>query len=183
MPQQVAVYSAQILFYLADSPVEGGLDRLRMHDGAAILVSYITRNIQNRRKRMRSYGPTAAEHPHFHEVAALYYAVQLLILLTVRPDGDGDDTEDDAPKLGLPVPTQEIVDAVQAILGLMPPPKLAAAVQKLINCCPEARAALEEQVLLQDSRGTGWFSNAWASLKKALEDPRETVQAKSEKAV
>ena len=69
------------------SPVEGGLDRLRMHDGAAILVSYITRNIQNRRKRMRSYGPTAAEHPHFHEVAALYYAVQLLILLTVRPDG------------------------------------------------------------------------------------------------
>ena len=56
---------------------------------------------------------------------------------------------------GLPVPTQDVVEAVQAILGLMPPPKLAAAVQKLINCCPEARAALEEQVLLQDSRGTG----------------------------
>lgn len=58
-----------------------------MSDGAAILVSYITRNIQNRRKRMRSYGPTAAENPPFHEVAALYYAVQLLILLAVRPDG------------------------------------------------------------------------------------------------
>lgn len=56
------------------------------------------------------------------------------------------------------MPTQEVVDAVQAILGLMPPPKLAAAVQKLINCCPEARAALEEQVLSQDSRGTGEHS-------------------------
>ena len=57
---------------------------------------------------------------------------------------------------GLPVPTQEIVDAVpvpvQAILGLMPPPKLAAAAQKIISCCPEARAAPEEQVLVQDIR-------------------------------
>lgn len=57
---------------------------------------------------------------------------------------------------GLPVPTQDIVEAVQAVLGLMPPPKLAAAVQKLINCCPEARAALEEQALSsQEGRGSG----------------------------
>lgn len=57
---------------------------------------------------------------------------------------------------GLPVPTQDIVEAVQAILGLLPPPKLAAAVQKLINCCPEARTALEEQALSsQDGRGSG----------------------------
>ncbi len=57
---------------------------------------------------------------------------------------------------GLPVPTQDIVEAVQAVLGLMPPPKLAAAVQKLINCCPEARTALEEQALSsQDGRGSG----------------------------
>ena len=68
-------------------PVGGGLDQLRMHDGVAILVSYIIKNVQKRRKSMRSYGPTAAEHPHFHEVAGLYYAVHLLILLTVRPDG------------------------------------------------------------------------------------------------
>ncbi|CAL8470605.1 g10147 [Coccomyxa elongata] len=176
--------SAEILFYLADSPVPGALDKLRMRDGAAILVAYINRNVHNRRKRMRSYGPTAAENPPYHEVACLYYAVQLLILLAVRPDGDGDDPEDDTLKLGLPVPTQDIVEAVQAILGLMPPPKLAAAVQKLINCCPEARAALEEQALSsQDGRGSGWFSNAWKFMKRALEDSRETELAKSEKAV
>ncbi len=58
---------------------------------------------------------------------------------------------------GLPVPTQDIVELVQTVLGLMPPAKLAAAVQKLMNCCPEARAALEEQVLSQDSRGTGVY--------------------------
>lgn len=68
------------------SPVPGGLERLRVSDGAAVIVSYITRNVQNRRKRMRSYGPTAAENPPFHEVACIYYAVQLLILLAVRPD-------------------------------------------------------------------------------------------------
>jgi hypothetical protein len=68
------------------SPVPGTLDLLRMNDGAATLVAYITANVQNRRRRWRQYGPRAGEDPPFHEIACLYYAVQLLILLAVRPD-------------------------------------------------------------------------------------------------
>lgn len=47
---------------------------------------------------------------------------------------------------GLPVPTAEIVEAIQQIYALKPPQKLMAVTQKLINCCPEAHAVLEEQV-------------------------------------
>ena len=56
-------------------------------DGAATLVRYISANIANRRKRMRHYGPQGAEDPLFHEVSCLYFAVQVLILMAVRPDG------------------------------------------------------------------------------------------------
>jgi hypothetical protein len=56
------------------------------------------------------------------------------------------DENEETTKPGLPVPTAEIMDAVQQVLGLKPPPKLVGAVQKLINCCPEAQAALDAQV-------------------------------------
>lgn len=59
---------------------------------------------------------------------------------------EDNDENEETTKPGLPVPTVEIVEAVQHVLGLKPPPKLAGAVQKLINCCPEAQAALQAQV-------------------------------------
>jgi hypothetical protein len=54
---------------------------------------------------------------------------------------------------GLPVPTQDIVEAIEAIVGLRPPAKMMAVVQKLINCCPEASAVLQEKALNDQSKG------------------------------
>lgn len=72
---------------MSPSDRPGVLERIRRMDGAATLVRYISANVQNRRRRMRHYGPAAAESPLFYEVACLYFAVQVLILLAVRPDG------------------------------------------------------------------------------------------------
>lgn len=71
--------------HCSDRP--GVLERIRRLEGAQTLVRYVSANVQNRRRRMRHYGPAAAENPMFYEVACLYFAVQVLILLAVRPDG------------------------------------------------------------------------------------------------
>jgi hypothetical protein len=46
-----------------------------------------------------------------------------------------------------------VVEAIQAIIKLRPPPKMLAAVQKLINCCPAAAEALEQASIRSDHSG------------------------------
>lgn len=69
----------------------------------------------------------------------------MLLMVPCCCSEDNNESEE-TTKPGLPVPTAEIVEAVQHVLGLKPPPRLAGAVQKLLNCCPEAQAAMQAQV-------------------------------------